>query len=283
MNSGYPIRGVAKPPTFTIPSISYSKEIRFSPADCIKYLVVLISDLHHPLHFDFKGKDSVSILPVNLESHPEMKQLSLNKLGTARPMFSLFLRKIFIPEYVKHNEEAWYGAWTNVELLGSRYVVESEAFNRNTWSSFEIWGSETANLICSSLLDEKTDIGKDKSGRYIVYNDNLAARLAYIMRVQIMLAGVRVAIVLNYVLSHREIGYDENTGLLIDIDPASLWTWEDYLLFPAALLLFGFFYGMIYIVYRVLKEAFQEYKTKKDDVSVTTTHNRNEYEAFSEM
>lgn len=63
MSSGYPVNWTMPTPKYDIPRLNYPQNIIFSPADCVKYLVVLISDLHHPLHFDLTGANSIALLP----------------------------------------------------------------------------------------------------------------------------------------------------------------------------------------------------------------------------
>lgn len=117
-----------------------------------------------------------------------------------------------MPHYIETNGDSWYGAWTNVEVLGSLYKVEQESFNRNTWDNFEIWATETANLNCAQVIT-KNDYTDDPDT--IKLSEALLERIGMLLRFQIVLGGARIAIVINYILSHREIAYCNKTGMII--------------------------------------------------------------------
>ncbi|GFE53957.1 S1 P1 [Babesia ovis] len=224
MNSGYGI--VAQPTKFEPPLLKYPKDITFAPADSLKYLVVLLADMHYPFNVDLEDPFSIAHRKVDVTEFPMWQSLCMEKLGHSNPTFEEFISKVYMPHYIHTNEESWYGAWTNVDVLGTRYKVEQEIFNRNTWDNFEIWAAETANLNCATLV-MKSDIGKDKNT--IRLSEELLDRIGTLIRFQIVLAGARIAVVMNYILSHREIAYCDKTGLPISKDPKDVWVFHDYL------------------------------------------------------
>ncbi|EKX72974.1 conserved hypothetical protein [Theileria equi strain WA] len=253
MNAGYAINDSTQP-NFQQPEFKYPKDIKFSPSDCLKYLVVLISDLHHPLHLDFKGADSIGNLPVDLTDFPVWKEMAMEILGTYAPSLSAFIREVYMPEYIRMNENAWYGSWTHVATLGSRYTTELELFNRKLTDTFEVWAVETASLNCSTLFSRDDVVPMNSIPGFthaIKFTQELDERLGYLLRFQIVLAGARIAIVINYILTHREISYNEKTGLLIEKDPAKEFTWET-LLFCFLFLIFLSFLVALIVVFVVV-------------------------------
>ncbi|XP_954953.1 bifunctional nuclease, putative [Theileria annulata] len=215
MNSGYPV-GTSNTQKFDIPPLGYPRKIKFSPSDCIKYLVVLLSDLHHPLHLDFTQPDSIATIPVDLSDFPVWENISVQTLNTKRPLYGDFLKHIYMPKYIEVNENAWYGSWTHVSTLGLRYSTELDLFNNKTVECFEVWAAETASL--NNTIFDKEDfvyLSDTVRTKAIRFTERLDSKLGFLMRLQIVMAGARVAIVLNYILSHREITYDEQTGIII--------------------------------------------------------------------
>lgn len=149
---------------------------------------------------------------VDLSGFPMWESESMTKLGTTHPPLEEFISKVYMPHYIETNGDSWYGAWTNVEVLGSLYKVEQESFNRNTWDNFEIWATETANLNCAQVIT-KNDYTDDPDT--IKLSEALLERIGMLLRFQIVLGGARIAIVINYILSHREIAYCNKTGMII--------------------------------------------------------------------
>ncbi|GIX65526.1 P1 nuclease, putative [Babesia caballi] len=252
MNSGYQVSTM--PNKFELPPFKYPKEVSFSASDSLKYLVVLLADMHYPFNVDLKEPYSRGQKKVNVSEYPMWESLCKEALGHTNPTFEEFVSKVYMPHYIHTNVDSWYGAWTNVEVLGSRYKVEQEAFNRNTWDNFEIWATETAHLNCSTLITRNDHRGDLNT---VELSDPLLERLGMLIRFQIVLAGARIAIVLNYILSHREIKYCEKTGLLIVQNPKDKWTADDYKF--AALMVFFACIGLAcaYCIARGIRHAYR--------------------------
>ncbi|ORM40566.1 uncharacterized protein BXIN_2053 [Babesia sp. Xinjiang] len=260
MNSGYKIS--AQPTKFEVPSFRYPRDVKFTPADSVKYLVVLLADMHYPFNFDFEGPLSIASRKVDASEHPIWASLCKEKLGTVQPTLEDFVTKVFMPHYIHMNEESWYGAWTNVEVLGTRYKVEQESFNRNTWDNFEIWATETANLNCAMLVT-KDDYAEGTNN--VKVTDALLERLGMLIRFQIVLAGARIAIVLNYILSHREIAYSEKTGLPIVKNPNDAWKADDYYFVILSSLVIGIILVGLYFISIGMICLFKDSVTKSVD------------------
>lgn len=234
MNSGYSISN--NKTKFPVPVMKYPKDIKFAATDNLKYLVVLLSDLHYPFNLDLISPDSVGERLVDLSGLPMWEEESVKKLHTTKPTLHQFISDVYMPQYIKTNSDAWYGSWTNVDVLGSRYKVEQESFNRNTWDIFEIWANETANLNCTQLVNKKDYIVETN---VIRMTEALLEKIINVLRFQIVLAGARIAIVINYILSNREISYSSKTGLIIEKDPKDVYTSDDYsFMFMLLLMLF---------------------------------------------
>ncbi|BAM41319.1 bifunctional nuclease [Theileria orientalis strain Shintoku] len=215
MNLGNPVQELENA-KIEIPPLNYPRKVKFSAADCLKYLVVLLSDLHHPLHLDFEQPDSLSTIPVDLSEFPLWESVSMQTLNTKKPSYADFLKYIYMPKYIEVNENAWYGSWTHVSTLGLRYSTELDLFNKKTSDCFEVWAAETASLN-NTLLEKDDYVETDHMGhsKAIKFTEQLDSKLGFLMRLQIVMAGARVGIVVNHILSHREIAYDEQTGLII--------------------------------------------------------------------
>ncbi|GBE62360.1 hypothetical protein BOVATA_038530 [Babesia ovata] len=260
MKSGYAI--TSNPTKFDLPPFRYPKNVTFTPADALKYLMVLLADMHYPFNLDLDEPYSVAHKKVDVSAYPMWESLCMEKLGHAQPTLEEFISIVFMPHYIHKNEDSWYGAWTNVEVLGSRYKVEQESFNRNTWDNFEIWATETANLNCAMIItrnDYKDDPNK------IILSDSLMERLGLLVRFQIVLAGARIAIVMNYILSHREIAYCAKTGLLIEKNPNDRWSMDD-IWFSALILAFcGICAAGAYVLFLVVRSIYKRnFKTHVD-------------------
>lgn len=173
--------------------------IQFTDSDAVKFIVNLIGDLHQPLHVGFaddRGGQNISV------SH-----WKTNRVREQTTLYQ-YWDSDYIQKVSSQRPDFWFGGWTHVNTLPSgkfaalekEWNDEPEATRSNL---FEKWASESLSKACSSAYKDIHDDSPIVSGHEIstAYDSQIFA----VFKEQLLTAGARTAIVLNYLLADRDL------------------------------------------------------------------------------
>jgi hypothetical protein len=179
-------------------------------ADALKLLVNLLADLHQPLRVAFEedlgGK---TILIRSKDSNWNNRTLSL-----------FYFYDSFIIEKMKNDSMTyWDGGWTHVRSLASDVFANLKKEWEETSSDqrillFRKWANEA--FISSCNIGYKNLLTKQNitSGDIISLSEE---RLAYqIIHEKLLIAGARIAIVLNSIFKHRDLSKLRKTSSFLN-------------------------------------------------------------------
>eukprot|EP00913_Durusdinium_trenchii_P031683 g29669.t1 len=148
--------------------ITWPDGVKLTDADCVKYLINLLGDMAQPLHFGTADTDMGRNITV----------LFRDKKTT---LFDVWDKEI-TQSVIKNEPHFWWGGWTHVQRTRVEYERDSEQFKKEHESLLNRWADESAKFMCSSLYD--------------IWKREMFSKM--------LVAGARVAIVLNSILHHRE-------------------------------------------------------------------------------
>lgn len=179
-------------------SIDWGAGIKLTDADCVKYIINLIGDLHQPLHVGFAEDDTG-------------RNISVNFRGRTMSLYD-FWDKELAQAVIKDSPGFWWGGWTHVQRTRSEYEKDSAAWNKDGVQMFNTWAAETLKFACEdvyrnpvsgrNLVDEAKE-----NGGIVRIDHNLFEAWKREMLSKILVAGARTAIVVNSILAQREAGH----------------------------------------------------------------------------
>lgn len=184
--------------------LKYPDGLKFTDSDAVKFLVNLVGDLHQPLHLGFAPGRAGRDIMLRVFS-------AGNHNPDAREDISLYdyWDSALMQRFIAERPATWYGGWTHAHNLGPEKMAEL----KKEWESeppetrhliFERWASESLAKACS-------DIYKDpKFGSQIPSGFEVSPAFDYqaleVIKNQILIAGARIALVLNTILAERDAG-----------------------------------------------------------------------------
>ncbi|CAK9023932.1 Endonuclease 4 (AtENDO4) (Deoxyribonuclease ENDO4) (Single-stranded-nucleate endonuclease ENDO4) [Durusdinium trenchii] len=174
--------------------ITWPDGVKLTDADCVKYLINLLGDMAQPLHFGTADTDMGRNITV----------LFRDKKTT---LFDVWDKEI-TQSVIKNEPHFWWGGWTHVQRTRVEYERDSEQFKKEHESLLNRWADESAKFMCSSVYRNPIT-GKqiteelDENGVFRL-NEQLYDIWKREMFSKMLVAGARVAIVLNSILHHRE-------------------------------------------------------------------------------
>lgn len=193
----------SSPPGAKAIHFKYPKNIAFTDADALKYLVSLIADMHQPLRiayrYDNGGKD------IKIIHHDDSKTVRTNLFD--------YMESELINKMIKRYQSAWYGGWTHVSRLLDEHKKDEKLFSEKGIDAIDIWGEQIVNEFCSEFyLDSYTTdfmIAKNDelhfdTSKEIEITYELELHLERLLKVNILRAGSRIAIVLNSLFANRK-------------------------------------------------------------------------------
>eukprot|EP00929_Paragymnodinium_shiwhaense_P114868 TRINITY_DN83414_c0_g1_i1.p1 TRINITY_DN83414_c0_g1~~TRINITY_DN83414_c0_g1_i1.p1 ORF type:complete len:395 (-),score=96.98 TRINITY_DN83414_c0_g1_i1:198-1382(-) len=170
--------------------IDWGKGIKLTDADCLKYLINLIGDLHQPMHFGLAGE----------------KDLMVYFRGKTVSMFDIWDSEI-TQATIKESPGFWWGGWTHVQRTRVEYENDGARWKKDGVQEFERWANETVEYLCDHIYKNPMT-GEDmlpqlQSGNFRL-SEGLFQQWKREMLSKMLVAGARTAIVLNSILAHRE-------------------------------------------------------------------------------
>jgi len=183
--------------------IDWGPGIKLTDADCVKYLINLLGDLHQPLHFGVAGAEG--------------ENLTVNFRGKMHSMYAIWDAEI-TQATIKESPAFWWGGWTHVQRTRIEYERDGARWTKDGVLEFERWANESADYLCEHVYRHPTT-GKDllpelQSGSFRLSED-LFQTWKREMLSKMLVAGARTAIVLNSVLQHREGQHELHGGTAV--------------------------------------------------------------------
>lgn len=184
----------------------YPRNMVFTDADRLKYLVSLVSDMHQPLRLGFlhdMGGKKVNI--------------TFTDVSMERKTCSLFdyLEEEIINNMVARYENSWYSGWTHINRILNFHTRDEELFRTIGIEAINIWAEETVSEFCDIfyknnfiskylLPDEADNFFLDLTKNPIVLPRDLEYVLERFVRNNILKAGSRISIILNHVFANKK-------------------------------------------------------------------------------
>ncbi|KAL8273179.1 hypothetical protein Esti_002937 [Eimeria stiedai] len=213
--------------------------ITTTDADSVKYVINLIGDMHEPLHWGSADDDFGRKIEVEFEDSDgsrEVKRTSLyefiegafvQKVMKERQSFwysgeegkpqpsSLEVHLLFFCSSLKSSCKTCFGSSSDGALspCHSFYEEEKAVFAARKETSFMAWARENRAILCSEIYPLLSRMTKKKGEPNVYVLDRTSEFLFFeIIKKRILVAGARVAVVMNYILQVR--GLDEGLGQL---------------------------------------------------------------------
>ncbi|CDI82194.1 hypothetical protein, conserved [Eimeria acervulina] len=192
--------------------------INTTDADAVKYVINLIGDLHEPLHWGSSADDfgrnifkwnclALLLLPaVDYEVGDDTREKHRSSLYE-------FIEGAFIKKIMSERQTFWYSGWTHVNSVKTFYEEEKAVFAARKETYFLSWAKENRALLCSEIYPLLKRMKKKKNEQNVYILDRTAEFLFFeIIKKRILVAGARVAVVMNHILQVR--GLDDGLGQL---------------------------------------------------------------------
>ncbi|KAL8445570.1 hypothetical protein Emed_005528 [Eimeria media] len=180
--------------------------ITTTDADSVKYVINLIGDMHEPLHWGSADDDFGRQIQVEFEDGDGAREVKRTSLYE-------FIEGAFIQKVMKERQSFWYSGWTHVNSVKSFYEEEKAVFAARKESYFMAWARENRAILCSEIYPLLSRMTKKKGETNVYVLDRTSEFLFFeIIKKRILVAGARVAVVMNYILQVR--GLDEGLGQL---------------------------------------------------------------------
>eukprot|EP00919_Chromeraceae_sp_WS-2016_P052234 GHVR01123862.1.p1 GENE.GHVR01123862.1~~GHVR01123862.1.p1 ORF type:complete len:377 (+),score=62.79 GHVR01123862.1:33-1133(+) len=161
-----------------------------SEADSTHLLIHLVGEMHQPMRFGFESDDNG-------------RAIRLNYNGKNTTLFKLWETEI-VQTLMRSNPSYWLGGWTHVNSIKSVYDQEKALFKEDPMKTFDKWATDTVKFMCENVytLSRTGERLTDIKGVVLTQEDD--NKMRELVKKQILLAGARVAIVLEDVLQGRE-------------------------------------------------------------------------------
>eukprot|EP00922_Rhytidocystis_sp_ex-Travisia-forbesii_P057784 GHVS01085525.1.p1 GENE.GHVS01085525.1~~GHVS01085525.1.p1 ORF type:complete len:382 (+),score=73.19 GHVS01085525.1:127-1272(+) len=174
-------------------TMKWPEGVKLSDADALKYLIHLIGDMHQPLHVGFDSNDMGRGLMGSFQGSGERVQPT--------SLYGYWDDQL-IDKIVRERPQSWNSGWTHVQSIPARYDKEKQRFAEKKENVFDDWAAESLKLSCDSVYRHPVSHHRMSKGFKI---DNVLESVWFeLIRQQLLLAGARVAIVLNDILQSRE-------------------------------------------------------------------------------
>lgn len=196
--------------------LDYPDGVQLTDSDAMKFLINLMGDLHHPMHFGFaEDLGGQNMTFVYSDSRSEKKQTTaFNYWDSA-----------LVQKFIKERPAFWYGGWTHSHSLGDRLNElrrEWEDHDQETRHLlFEQWATESLHLACNNIYKDP------RSGAIIPSGYEVGSTYEFtameLLKRQILVAGARTGFILNTILSGRDAAkLRQGSGVEVPLEDESL-------------------------------------------------------------
>ncbi|PFH32363.1 S1/P1nuclease [Besnoitia besnoiti] len=209
------------PEVMTTTNFVFPHGIKTTDADAVKYIINLIADMHEPLHLGSQDDNFGRNVVVQYNDGAQMRLTS----------FYNYIEGVLIDKTIKQRQYFWFSGWTHVNSIKGSYDSEKTLFATHKEKMFSRWTKENRVVLCNELYPQLRKTGKDaraaakalgnanvddfataalstfkSSDAVPLFEIDTAAEFALfeVLKKRILLAGARVAIVMNHILQVRE-------------------------------------------------------------------------------
>jgi len=174
--------------------ITWPDGIKLTDADCLKYLITLMGDMHQPLHFGTAETDVG-------------RNISVLFRGKSTTLYDIWDKDI-TQAVIKDSPTFWWGGWTHVGRTRVEYEKDKEDFKQEHEKMLQKWADETAEFAYDSVyrnpISKKSILDElDRNGVFRL-SEQLYETWKREMLSKMLVAGARTAVILNSILHHRE-------------------------------------------------------------------------------
>jgi hypothetical protein len=183
--------------------------VKLTDADCLKYLITLMGDLHQPLHLGFEENDMG-------------KNLTVEFRGQKMSLYHLWDKEL-AQAVMKDSPGFWWGGWTHVQRTRSEYEMDNERWKKDGVQMFTEWACESLKFACEDVYRnpvsgrQLSEEAHDNGGVARV-DDQLFEAWKREMLSKMLVAGARTAIVVNSILQQREAEHLQGGSGVKEID-----------------------------------------------------------------
>lgn len=174
--------------------IDWGEGVKLTDADCLKYLINLLGDLHQPLHLGFDEGDIG-------------KNTSVMFRGRSMTLFDVWDEEL-TQAVMKDSPGFWWGGWTHVQRTRSEFEKDNARWKAEGVKMLDEWASESLKFACEDVyrnpISKKlvSEEAKEHGGVFHL-DQHLFEVWKREMLSKMLVAGARTAIVLNSILLHR--------------------------------------------------------------------------------
>jgi len=168
--------------------IEWPAGMKLTDADCVKYLINLMGDLHQPMHF--AAAENITVLFRGKES----------------TLYDIWDKEI-TQAVMRDNPGFWWGGWTHVQRTRVEYEKDGAALKEDGVKLLAKWADETANYLCDNIYKNPytgRQISEELQNGVFRLQENLYELWKREMLSKMLVAGARTAIVLNAILDQRD-------------------------------------------------------------------------------
>ncbi|SOV22448.1 P1 nuclease, putative [Plasmodium sp. DRC-Itaito] len=182
----------------------YPRNINFTDSDSLKYLISLISDLHQPLRIGFthdNGGQNINITHFNVDG---------TKVKTN--LFE-YMENEIINKMINKYQSSWYSGWTHINRIFDEHKKDEELFKKYGIDVIDIWAKQIISEFCSEfylnnyvtqfMMSKGDQLHFDTSNNIDIFYD-LEFILERLIRFNMLRAGSRISIILNYIFSKKK-------------------------------------------------------------------------------
>ncbi|SOV14029.1 P1 nuclease, putative [Plasmodium sp. gorilla clade G2] len=182
----------------------YPRNIKFTDSDSLKYLISLISDLHQPLRIGFthdNGGQNINITHFNVDG---------TKVKTN--LFE-YMENEIISKMINKYQSSWYSGWTHINRIFDEHKKDEELFEKYGIDVIDIWAKQIISEFCSEfylnnyvtqfMMSKGDQLHFDTSNNIDIFYD-LEFILERLIRFNMLRAGSRISIILNYIFSKKK-------------------------------------------------------------------------------
>eukprot|EP00933_Yihiella_yeosuensis_P037494 TRINITY_DN3144_c0_g1_i1.p1 TRINITY_DN3144_c0_g1~~TRINITY_DN3144_c0_g1_i1.p1 ORF type:complete len:415 (-),score=74.42 TRINITY_DN3144_c0_g1_i1:132-1208(-) len=174
--------------------ITWPNGMKLTDADCLKYLINLLGDMHQPLHFGTAETDMGRNITVKFR-------------GNTMSLYDLW-DSALTQSVISDSPGFWWGGWTNVGRSRVEFEQDKEAFKTEHEKMIQKWGDDTAKFLGEKIylnpLTGKQVVDELQNGVFEVKSDLYEAWKREMLQIMLK-AGARTAVVLNSILHHKQL------------------------------------------------------------------------------
>ncbi|WBY56634.1 plasma membrane protein 1 [Plasmodium yoelii yoelii] len=184
-------------------TFKYPKNINFTDSDSLKYLVSLIADMHQPLRISYKYDNGGKNIKIYYRNNQGAKIKST--------LFE-YIENDLINKMIEKYQSSWYSGWTHINRIYDQHKKDEILFKEKGINAIEIWATEIVNDFCydfylnnyvSSFLTNVKNELHFNTNKEIDIPKDLEARFERLIKLNILKAGSRIAIILNHIFANK--------------------------------------------------------------------------------